>query len=157
MASWITLTGVKPYDGRYELDLDGQPLTMREWGWIKRNAGYLPVTLTGETFADPELITMLAIISMYRAGKITNQQVPDLWDRFQDVPFGSTITLEADQDDAVEDDAGPPPGKKSEKQSSNGGSSPTGSVNQDDHPRHTGSQRSGTSVSVPVTSGTLPR
>ena len=32
MGNWITLTGVKPYDGRYELDLDEQPLTMREWG-----------------------------------------------------------------------------------------------------------------------------
>lgn len=154
MASWITLAGVKPYDGRYELDLDGQPLTMREWGWIKRHAGYLPVTLTGETFTDPELITMLAIISMTRAGKVTNGDVPDLWDRFQDVPFGSTITLEADQDDAVGDDAGPPPGKQSEKQSSSGASSPTASASQDDPPRATGNQRSGTSVSDLVTSGT---
>ena len=64
MADWITLTGVKPYDGRYLLDLDGQPLTMREWGWIKRHAGYLPLSLTGEAFTDPELITMLAIIAM---------------------------------------------------------------------------------------------
>ena len=39
MALWLRLDGVKPYDGRYELDLDGQPLTRREWGWIKRNAG----------------------------------------------------------------------------------------------------------------------
>ena len=118
MASWITLTGVKPYDGRYELDLDGQPLTMREWGWIKRHAGYLPVTLTGEAFTDPELITMLAIISMTRAGKITNGDVPDLWDRFQDVPVSArpspskpTRMMPWGMMPAT------PPGKKSEKQS----------------------------------------
>jgi hypothetical protein len=151
VASWITLKGVKPYDGRYELDLDGQPLTRREWGWIKRNAGYLPVTLTGETFADPELITMLAIISMYRAGKVTTDQVPDVWERFADVPFDGVVTLEADEDDAERDDAGPPPGRKSEKPSSSGASSPTGSATSEAPPRATGSPASATSGSAPAT------
>jgi hypothetical protein len=149
VGNWITLTGVKPYDGRYELDLDGQPLTRREWGWIKRLAGYLPVTLTGESFTDPELITMLAIISMHRAGRITNEQVPEVWDLLADVPFGSTITLEADETEDAEGDAGPPPSGRSEKPSSNGESSPTGSVTSGNPPSVTGSPAWVTSGSVP--------
>lgn len=149
MGNWITLTGVKPYDGRYELDLDEQPLTMREWGWIKRHAGYLPVTLTGESFTDPELITMLAIVAMHRSGTVTNAQVPELWDRFQDVPFGSTVTLETDETEDAEDDAGPPPEGKSAKRSSNGASSANGSETQEDPPRSTGSPASVTSESAP--------
>ena len=45
----IAITGCKPYDGHYELDFN-QELTTREWGWIKRHAGYLPLaaTLTSE-------------------------------------------------------------------------------------------------------------
>ena len=147
MGNWITLSGVKPYDGRYELDLDEQPLTMREWGWIKRHAGYLPITLTGESFTDPELITMLAIVAMHRAGTVTTTQVPELWDRFQDVPFGSTVTLETDETE--EDDAGPPPSGKSAKPSSNGASSPNGSETPAGPPRSTGSPASVTSESVP--------
>jgi hypothetical protein len=147
VGNWITLTGVKPYDGRYELDLDEQPLTMREWGWIKRHAGYLPITLTGDTFTDPELITMLAIVAMHRAGTVTTTQVPELWDRFQDVPFGSTVTLEADETE--EDDAGPPPPERSGKQSSSWASSPNGSETPAGPPRSTGSPASVTSESAP--------
>jgi hypothetical protein len=147
VGNWITLSGVKPYDGRYELDLDEQPLTMREWGWIKRHAGYLPLGLTNETFTDPELITMLAIISMHRSGTVTSSQVPELWDRFADVPFGSTITLEADETEDA--DAGPPPSGKSGKPSSNGESSPNGSETSGNPPRSIGSQPLVTSESVP--------
>ena len=148
MANWITLAGVKPYDGRYELDLDSSPLTMREWGWIKRNTGYLPATLTGEAFTDPELITILAIIAIHRANTITTPQVPELWDRFADVPFGSTITLEADPD---EDDAGPPARRRPGSPSTSGSSSPTGSETQVDPRRATGSPRSATSEFAPQT------
>ena len=37
--------GVPPYDGRYDFDLEGRELTTREWGWIKRLSGYLPLTI----------------------------------------------------------------------------------------------------------------
>ena len=51
---WITLTGFKPYDGRYEFDLDGNEFTAREWGWLKRLAGYMPMTSwTGSPAATP--------------------------------------------------------------------------------------------------------
>jgi len=107
---WIVIEGVKPYDGRYELNLGGAPLTVREWGWMKRHTGYLPVTLDGDTFSDPEVITILALIAMRRAGKITATQVGEVWDRFADAPFGSAITFEAGPATAEEeeDDAGPP-------------------------------------------------
>ena len=148
--NWITLTGVKPYDGRYELDLDEQPLTTREWGWIKRQAGYLPLSLTADTFTDPELITILAIIAMHRAGRIQAGQVPELWEKLADVPFGSTVTLEPDE--TAEDDASPPPSAKPVRLSSNGETSPTGLVSSGGAPRRTGSRASATSESVPATS-----
>ena len=152
MANWIAVAGVKPYDGRYELDLDGQPLTTREWGWIKRNCGYLPVELTAESFTDPELITMLAIVAMRRAGRVDTGQVPELWDRFSDVPVGAAITMGQDDDADVEGDAGPPARKNDAKQSTSGPSSPNGSETSEGPRSRTGSPASATSESAPATS-----
>ena len=42
---WLTIKGVPPWDGRYEFDLEDRELTTREWGWIKRWSGYLPLTV----------------------------------------------------------------------------------------------------------------
>ena len=54
---WIVIDGAPPYDGRYMFDLAGQELTTREWGWIKRLSGYLPLTLDeGFKGGDPELL-----------------------------------------------------------------------------------------------------
>ena len=146
----INVTGAKPYDGRYPLDLDDQPLTTREWGWIKRNAGYVPLTLTGEAFSDPELIMVLSVIAMRRAGRITTEQFAEVWDRFNDAPFGSTLAIEPDPDELDdEDDAGPPALRNSESSSSNGGSSRTGSESSDEPQSPTGSPHSVTSVSEP--------
>ena len=151
--SIINVTGAKPYDGRYPLDLDEQPLTTREWGWIKRNAGYVPLTLTGEAFSDPELIIVLAVIAIRRAGRIATEQFAEVWDRFNDAPFGSMLTIEPDPDEVDdEDDAGPPALGNSESSSSNGGSSPTGSESSDDPRKATGSPRSVTSESGPLIS-----
>lgn len=145
---WITVTGVKPYDGRYELQLDESPLTTREWGWIKRHAGYLPADLDEKTFTDPEMITMLALIAMRRADKITAAQVGEVWDRFVDAPFGSAITLEPDPDVAGEDDAGPPAESSNGSSSISGDSSTTGSASSDEPPSPTGSPASVTSESL---------
>ena len=142
----ITVTGVRPYDGSYELDLDAQPLTTREWGWIKRNAGYLPLTLTSEAFSDPELIMVLAVIAIRRSGSVQTGQVTEVLDRFNDAPFGSALTIEATPDEE-EDDAGPPARSNSEKPSSNGASSPTGSESSEMPLRATGSPLLATSES----------
>ena len=42
---WLVIESVNPYDGRYEFDLAGDQFTTREWGWVKRLAGYLPDNL----------------------------------------------------------------------------------------------------------------
>jgi hypothetical protein len=152
LSDWLTITGVRPYDGRYELDLDGQPLTTREWGWVKKYAGYLPLTLTGEAFTDPELIAVLAIVAARRAGVIDTADVPGLIDRLADAPFGTTITLDTDdQEPELEGDAGPPPGSSGVRPSSDGASSPTGSVSLDGPPTATGGPPSATSPLDPLT------
>jgi hypothetical protein len=148
---WIVIEGMRPYDGRYELGLDDAPLTIREWGWIKRHAGYLPIGLDETTFADPEVITILALIAMRRAGKITTAQVGEVWDRFADAPFGAAITFDSDGA-AEEDDAGPPAGSSNGNASTSGDSSTTGSASSGLPPSPTGSPASATSVSAPATS-----
>jgi hypothetical protein len=121
--NWLVIEGVKPWDGRYEFDLEGQEPTTREWGWIKRLSGYLPMTIQeGVEGADPELFCTFAVIALYRAGRIQPSEAPQLYERLADAPFGATITVESDPDPGqTEDgDAGPP------AESSNGSSSSAG-------------------------------
>jgi hypothetical protein len=104
---WIVIEGVPPYDGRWQFDLDTQELTTREWGWIKRLSGYLPLTVE-EGLSDPELIVVFACIALRRAGKATPAEVPDVFERLSDAPFGSAITMETDTKEEVAEKAGPP-------------------------------------------------
>jgi hypothetical protein len=150
VADWITITGVKPYDGRYELDIDAQPLTVREWGWIKKHAGYLPLTIDVDAFTDPELITVLAVVAARRAGRVEPADIPALIERFQDVDPFSTITYEAGIEDSDAD--GPPAPSSEPRRSSNGDSSKTGSASLDDPLSPTGLPRSDTSASDPAMS-----
>ena len=123
---FIVIEGVKPWDGRYEFDLDGQPFTTREWGWIKRFSNYLPLTVDqGWRGGDPELFAAFAVISLHRAGRVTPDDAADVYDRFADAPFGSTIRLEVGT--GRESDAGPPPGNDNESSSFSGAGSPTSS------------------------------
>jgi hypothetical protein len=120
---WIVIDGVQPWDGRYPFDLDGQPLTTREWGWIRRITGYMPLTVDeGLRGADPELFTVWAVIALRRAGRINPAEVTVTYDRLADAPFGAAITFEGG-----EVDAGPPPGSPSGGSSSNGATSGPGS------------------------------
>lgn len=154
MADWITVTGLRPYDGRYELDLEEAPLTIREWGWVKRFAGYLPVTLAAENFTDPEMVTVLAIVAIHRGGKVDTGDVPALWDRFLDAPFGSVVTFEPG-DAGEEADADSPPAASSTGSSPTSGESSNGtSESPAAAPSRTGTRASDTSVSVPATSAT---
>ena len=107
---WIVIEGVKPYDGRYELDLEGREFNTREWGWIKRLSGYLPLTAeAGFTGADPELFTALAVICLHRAGKIGTPEVPAVFERIADAPFGSSLKLDTDEAEEGEEGAEPAP------------------------------------------------
>jgi hypothetical protein len=121
---YIVIAGVKPYDGRYELDLEGSGFTTREWGFIKRLSGYLPLTITdGLKGGDAELFSVFAVIALRRAGKIEQADVQGVFDRIADADFGSAVTLETDQTDQEEEaDAGPPPASST----GNGSSSGTG-------------------------------
>jgi hypothetical protein len=153
LSDTVVIIGVKPYDGRYELDLVAQPLTTREWGWIKKHAGYLPLTLEADSFTDPEFVIVQAVIAVFRAGRVTAADVPGLVERFQDVDPFAAITYEAGKFED-EGDADPPPSSSDTKQSSNGDSSPTGSASLADPLSPTGSRVSDTSPSDPAMSAT---
>jgi hypothetical protein len=144
MPDQITITGVAPYDGRYELDITGQPLTTREWGWVKRHAGYLPLTMDTSSFADPEFVIVEAVIALHRAGRIQPAEVAALVERFQDIDPFTAITYQAGE---PEGDADPPPRSSDVKPSSNGDSSTTGSATSDSIPTATGPPPSDTSLS----------
>jgi hypothetical protein len=143
---YIVVTNIQPWDGRYELDLTVE-LTTREWGWIKRLAGYLPVTLEDNSFSDPELACVLAAIMMKRAGRIQPAEVPTVFERLADAPFGSTITIEAGEPEADEEaDAGPPARSLSANSDGSGSTSPTNSETSAPNPRLSGTPGSATSA-----------
>jgi hypothetical protein len=149
---WVVIEGVKPYDGRYEFDLAASEPTTREWGWIKRLSGYMPATVTdGFEGADPELFSVFAVIALRRAGKIEAREVNQVFDRFADAPFATSIRLETDQPDAREGDAGPPVGSSS---SSGTFSGPAGRTSSDpsetSSPNGSGTPDSDTSELAPT-------
>jgi hypothetical protein len=107
---FVVIEGVKPWDGRYPFDIADSPLTTREWGWIKRLSGNRPGDLEdGFRGTDPELFCVFAVIALRRAGKLTNPQVPDVFDKLIDAPFGTTIRLEGDTTEKEEPDPDPDP------------------------------------------------
>lgn len=152
LADRITLSGVKPYDGSYELDIVASPLTVREWGWIKKLAGYLPATVGDDTFTDPEFIAVLALIALRRNGSVDTRDVAAVYDRIADAPFGATIKFELAVDD--EGDADPPPRSSNGNASSSGAASTTSSETSDGPPSPTGDPPLATSGSAPATSET---
>jgi len=153
--NWITIVGVRPYDGRYEFDLGNQELTTREWGWIKRHTGYLPLTLEEEfRGSDPELYAIFAVIAIRRAGKIDQGEVPALFERICDAPFGATIRMEFDDDVEEEDADSPPPESSTGNAASSGDESTTTSVISPGPPNGSGSPGSDISRWPRVTSAT---
>lgn len=149
----IVLTGVRPYDGRYPFDLEETPFTTLEWGWIKRMADHFPLTIAdGWRNGDAELTTVFAIIAMHRAGKITERDVPDVWERLKQVPYETAIQLEPDTAEG-DDAAGPPPASSSSNGDTSGDDSPTSSERSARPiPPATGIPASATSASAPATS-----
>lgn len=106
----LVLANVPPYDGRYEFDLDGSSLTVREWGWIKRLSGYMPLTVDdGLAGADPELFAVFAAIALRRAGRIEGREVPAIFERIADTAFETSIRLETEAEAETEDDESRPP------------------------------------------------
>jgi hypothetical protein len=152
--NWIVIEGVKPWDGRYELDLDDQDLTTREWGWVKRFADHYPTTFQdGLDRADMELICTIGMIALWRAGKFQAPQAAELWERLIDAPAESLIQLERGEPAGEEEtDAGPPARSSSSSSSINGDGSRTSSERSDATREPTGTRGSATSASDRQTS-----
>jgi hypothetical protein len=150
---WIVLEGVRPWDGRYPFDIGDNELTTREWGWIKRHAGYLPATI-GDGFrgADPELFAVLACVVLRRVGRIQAYEVPDLFERFADAPYTSTIRLEGDDVVEASSPVDPPLANGTANSTDSGDASATNSANSTDHPNGSGDPDSVTSPFAPATS-----
>jgi hypothetical protein len=152
----IGITGVKPYDGRYPLVV-GDDMTTVELGWMKRFSGYLPLTVdTGLAGGDAELFCVLAAVALCRAGKITADEVPQVFERLSAVSFARMFTLYADDDEPVEgDDAGPPAGSSNGSESISGtGSRPSSDRSASTIPPGTGTSAWAISQSGPATSET---
>lgn len=115
---YIVVQGVPPFDGRYELVL-GEGLTTREWGWIKRLAGYLPLAVDDNAIGDPEFICVLVAIALRRAGKVEAAEVPAVFEQLADAPPLASFTIEAGEDEESEAAQASPPAQNS---SENGGS-----------------------------------
>src|SRR5262245_59805593 len=94
----LVIEGVGPWDGRYDLDIIGTPLTRREWGWVKRFTGYLPLTWwDGLKGGDADLYAAFAVIALHRAGRIAPDQASEVFDRFADVDVIAAIRWELDE------------------------------------------------------------
>jgi hypothetical protein len=147
--NYLVIEGVKPWDGRYEFaEID--TWTTREWGWVKRLSGYLPLTVyDGFKGGDPELFAVMAVIVLHRTGKVTAVEVPDLFaERFADVPFGAAIRLEGEPDEQQETDAGPPTESSNGSSSTSGDDSRTSSESSAPIPPPSGIPASATSTSA---------
>jgi hypothetical protein len=137
---------VPPYEGRYEFELGA--FTTREYGWIKRLSGYLPLTIT-DGLGDPELITVFAVIALRRAGKVDAAQVPGAFETLADADFdGVGISYEVG-DEPAEDDAGPPTSSSNGNGASSGDGSTASSASSETGPSPTGHPSSAISVSAP--------
>jgi hypothetical protein len=151
---WIVIDGVKPYDGRYQLDAS-LDFSTREWGWIKRLAGYLPLNVEEAfTGGDPELFAVLALVALHRAGKVEARDVPGLYDRMLDSPFWTTIRFESDGDTVLAEEAdadSPPPGSSTGNAGSSGAESTPSSETSPSRQNGSGSPGSDSSVYDPAT------
>jgi hypothetical protein len=149
---WLTIRGGTVYDGRYEFDLEATDFSVREWGWLKRHAGYMPLTIQeGFRGADPELYAVFAIIALHRAGKISRADVPRVLEVLMDVPGTLTIRLESDQveEEPDEEEVLPPPQSPSSsaRRSASGDDSKTSSETSPSSPPDSGILASATSES----------
>jgi hypothetical protein len=148
VADFVVVDGLKPWDGTYPLDVADDPLTTREWGWIKRLTGYLPADFT---VTDPEVICVLAVIAMHRAGRVTTAEVPATFERIVDAPFGPTIRLEVTDEAGDADDPPHPAGVTGLSTSSSGNGLATSSETSDGDRSPIGTPASASSVSDQAT------
>lgn len=151
---YLVIQGRTVYDGRYEFDTEGREFSVREWGWIKRHAGYLPGNVTeGYSGADPELFCVFAVIALVRAKRIGTADVPRAMEVLLDAPASLTIRLESDDEELQEEEEVLPPSpspSSSENGRFSGDDSRTNSETSDETPPATGTPDLATSESRPV-------
>lgn len=104
------IVSVPPYEGEYELDIEGHPFSTVEWRWIKQIAGYMPLTIEkGWEGGDPDLFLAFAVIAMRRAGKIRKDEVLLVAEEIEEAAMdGTSIAFRGDAAEA--DDADPTSG-----------------------------------------------
>jgi hypothetical protein len=146
---WVEITGVRRWDGRYRFDIAENPPTTREWGWIKRMSGYLPMTLEdGFRGGDPELVCAFAVIALRRAGRIENDDAQRVFDELQDASFGSKIRIDSDTEPVEGEETVPDPtGSSNGNTSSSGTDSTTSSETSPATPASSGTPAPATSAS----------
>lgn len=111
---YLSIEGVRPYDGRYEFDLRSATFSVREWGWIKRYSGYLPLTIDdGLAGSDAELMAVFALIALARARRISPDEIAEAWDRFADAPGVVSVRLELNREEVAEEALPPSPPRSS--------------------------------------------
>jgi hypothetical protein len=100
----LTIDGVDPFDGVYELDFAEQPFTNRDVHLIKKIAGVRLGELA-EAFeaGDNDLLVAVAVIQLRREGKVQKGREMDAAEILLDAVAGKLI-----YEDTAEDDAGPP-------------------------------------------------
>lgn len=96
--SRVVIRGMKPWDGEYDLETN-RPFNAREWRWVKKISGYMPLTLKeGFEGGDPDLYLALAVIALCRAGKIEREQGLELAEELSEADMtDAAITLIADE------------------------------------------------------------
>lgn len=149
----IVIENLRPYDGRYEMDLGR--FTTREYGWIRRLSDYTPTTVAEALFqkVDPELWSVVAVIMLRRAGKIEAEGVGRLYERLLDETFTDVIRIEWGEEVVaeVDDDADPTGSSNGRPTSSGADSSASSETSTGDDPKPT------SGMPASVTSGYVPR
>jgi hypothetical protein len=137
----VTLAG---YNGEYEIDWEGAPPTGDELHQIKQFSGVRAGEVgEGLRAGDYDLIVILAVIAMQRAGKFKTLQVLDVAADLRSRPAGF-IRYVADMEDEAEDPQRAPASESDEsgddgaKLTSSGLSSENGSESPAEIPEPTG-------------------
>lgn len=148
----VTITGCRPYDGEYPLDLARMKAV--EYGLIKRLSGYLPGDVPdGIAGFDVELVCAIATVALQRAGKVPTDdgeaQARSTYQRLINLEVGS-ITLDLGADE--EADAVPPEGSSTGNGSSHGPGSSRSSETSRHLPRVGGTRASGGAESAQLRS-----
>lgn len=108
MADKIVIN-VRGYAGEYDFDIDEVPLTNREWQWVKKISGYVPLTIEeGWRGGDPDVFVAFAVVALVRAGKVEKADALTVADKLMDAPFDGAAIMVVGDPAKEEDEQNPP-------------------------------------------------